>query len=125
MNDDPVIHHWHGQRPMVKMLTGELFLQLGAGDDRYLAALLTEYGRGDQVIEQQPVHTGTLCAIRFPATEDRDELITHLIYGGCSESQAREHLVSIGLGGLPIAWVYPPDATIEAGGDLAGTGNEF
>ena len=54
------------------------------------AALLAEYGRADQVIEQQEFDWGILATITFPANLHRPARTTHLVFGGRREPQARE-----------------------------------
>ncbi|MBV8931163.1 MAG: hypothetical protein JO285_01200 [Kutzneria sp.] len=115
MSDDSLVHSWDGERPQVKVLTEELFVQLGAGQQGYAEALLAEYGRADEVVDQRRLREGTLCVIGFPEAPGRPAWTTHLIFGGCTEPQAREYLVSIGLGGVPISTVYPPAGVIPDG----------
>lgn len=102
-------------RPLVKLLDDGLFIQLGSGGAGYAAALLAEYGRADEVIELQEFEWGILATISFPANLNRPAKTTHLVLGGCWEPQAREYLVSVGLGGLPITTVYAPDAVVRTG----------
>ena len=79
------------------------------------AALLAEYGRADQVIEQQEFDWGILATITFPANLHRPARTTHLVFGGRREPQAREYLVSVGLGGVQITTVHAPDTVVRAG----------
>ncbi len=102
-------------RPQTKLLDNDLFIQLGSGGDGYAPALLAEYGRADQVIEQQEFDWGVLATITFPANADRPARTTHLVFGGCWEPQAREYLVSIGLGGVQITTVFTSDTVVRAG----------
>lgn len=110
---DPEITPWNGEHPQVKLLADELFVELGAGGDGYSDLLFAEYGHPEQAVDQQEFRWGVLTTISFPASAARPEWVTHLIFGGCAEPQAREYLVSVGLGGVPIATVYGPGATVE------------
>ena len=58
---------------------------------------------------------GVLATIAFPANPHRPARTTHLVFGGCWEPQAREYLVSIGLGGVQITTVYTSDTVVRAG----------
>jgi hypothetical protein len=100
------IASWNGEQPQVKLLDPVLFGQLGAGQGRYTELLLAEYGRGDQIIERREVPHGVLHFIQFEELPGRPAWTTHLIFGGATEPQVREYLVSIGLGSVEIHTVY-------------------
>lgn len=90
----------------MKLLDQVLFEQLGAGGGRYAELLLAEYGRPEQVIVRHEVRWGVLHYIQFPELPERPVWTTHLIFGGCTEPQAREYLVTVGLGSVEIHTVY-------------------
>ncbi|KAA2261494.1 hypothetical protein F0L68_17105 [Solihabitans fulvus] len=115
MTDALRLGNWEGEWPEVKLLDERLYVQLAPESDDFQATLLAEYGRPGQVATRHDFRWGTLTAIAFPAAPERPEWITHLVFGGCTEPQAREHLVAIGLGGAPITTVYPPGVPIEGG----------
>lgn len=103
---------WNGEQPQVKLLDPVLFEQLGAGDDRYAELLLAEYGRADQVIVRHEVPHGVLHYIQFEERPDRPAWTTHLVFGGATEPQVREYLVTIGLGAVETHIVYGATAPI-------------
>lgn len=100
------IASWNGEQPQVKLLDPVLFGQLGAGEGGYAELLLAEYGRADQVIVRREVPHGVLHYIQFEERPDRLAWTTHLIFGGATEPQVREYLVTIGLGSVEIHTVY-------------------
>jgi hypothetical protein len=100
------IASWNGEQPQVKLLDPVLFGQLGAGGGAYAELLLAEYGRPEQVIERGEVPHGILHYIQFEEAPGRPAWTTHLIFGGSTEPQVREYLVTIGLGSVEVHTVY-------------------
>jgi hypothetical protein len=62
---------------------------------------------------RQEVPWGVLYYIQFEELPDRPAWTTHLIFGNCTEPQAREYLVSIGLGAVGIHTVYGANSVVE------------